>query len=769
MQIKLNEVQQRLSEIDATKFHKMVDTYLNQKYNYSIHSTGTKTGEDKPRKGTPDTLITLENGEYIFVEYTTQKTKVKDKFLDDIEKCLDSKKTGISIQKIAKIIIACNSSLQANDIEALRLSCGDIECEVLTNSTLSYDFVNHFPSIAKEFLGIDIGNILTPNVLKKEYNDFKNSYDKLNVENLLLEKRIKIPSEILNEKSKEIHFNKFVDISKKSLIIAKSTYIKNNFHKSIAYLWSQGEIYQEFKYLIYISLKRGRTIGLKSLIRDNYYALDDKLITLDLKENNQDILFLFDGLDGLNWEKREELIKEINTYNIKYYVFITSKERGVHVHKEFEFDESFSLSSLPLKNVIKEKKHFPFKVKIFNYLKNYFEAYNSEYSIIMNKKLYSNDIEENLIFDIIIEFYLPLKFLIIVKCFDHSKHLSLQNIQNFYNKKKEVNAQKIIIVSSEPFESNIIHYAEKRNKDIGLLYYEDTDNYEWLLRRSPSAIRYENNKKLNETNTYSALSNGEYTNSISIFMINLLSTNSQKDIFNSALTINNRFKNNYRKVQFLNDKMINQFVNKLLSKISYEDGIVDFDKIGSILKKEHNLTIQYNQVLESNVLGEINFETALISIDNHQCETLARMRFTIAHEIGHYLLGHGYYMYGEKYTNMHDTLNNQLPDNIIKMEWQANQFASFLLLPINNFLKDVNLLFKEFNIKGKLYVDNQKCNIDTFMQITNRLMHKYKVSRSVVEIRLKKLELLQKVDTYEFVKNVHQGITNKKINWDHHD
>ena len=36
MQSKLNEVQKRLSEIDATKFHKMVDTYLNKKYNYSI-------------------------------------------------------------------------------------------------------------------------------------------------------------------------------------------------------------------------------------------------------------------------------------------------------------------------------------------------------------------------------------------------------------------------------------------------------------------------------------------------------------------------------------------------------------------------------------------------------------------------------------------------------------------------------------------------------------------------------------------------------------
>ena len=66
-----NKIEQKLSEIDATRFHKFIDSYLNKKYNYNIHSTGTKIGEDKPRKGTPDTLITLKNGNYIFVEYTT--------------------------------------------------------------------------------------------------------------------------------------------------------------------------------------------------------------------------------------------------------------------------------------------------------------------------------------------------------------------------------------------------------------------------------------------------------------------------------------------------------------------------------------------------------------------------------------------------------------------------------------------------------------------------------------------------------------------------
>jgi len=613
----------------------------------------------------------------------------------------------------------------------------------------------------------ELTNLGFKDKLIEEYeNTFRKSYINLDVKNLLLKKRIKMPSEIRNDESREINLDKFLNISNKSLIITDVLNIKNNFHKSISYLWSQGEIYQEFKYLIYLSFKRWKTGGLKSLIRDTYYALDDELITLDIKENNKNILFLFDDLDMLNWEKREHILKEINEHSLQYYVFITSKKRGIFVHKELEFDESFFLSYLRLQKIIEKKDYFSFKVKVFNYLKNYFEASNIEFSIDIDKKLYSQDIQENLIFDIVIEMYLPFESLITVKCFDSSENLSLQNVQSFYNNKKEVNAQKVIIVSSDIFEENIIQYAKKRK--IGLLHYEDIDNSEWLLRRSPSTLISWEKEKLNQANNYNALSHGEYTNSLSMFMVNLLSTNNEKQIFSSTHALESTLKNNYTKVKFLNDEIINQFVNKLLFKINYVDGMVDFEKISFILEKEHNLSIYYNRVLDPDVLGEINFEKPLISIDNHQCETLARMRFTVAHEIGHYLLGHARYMYREKYTKMHDdkigsALSNNR-ENIVKMEYQANQFASFLLLPLDSFLKDLNLLFKEFDVRGSiLYVDNQKYNSDTYYKITNRLMHRYKVSRAVVEIRLKKLGLLQKNDTYESVKNIHQKIENHRI------
>lgn len=171
---KINQIEKSLQEIDATKFHKLTDVYLAKAYSYKITSNGTKLAEDKPTKGTPDSFAQLENGKYIFIEYTTQKTKIKDKFLDDIEKCFDENKTGIKVTEIEKIILACNSDLNTKEIKALQNKCLDnsIECTIFGNSTIAHELFNNYPSIAKEFLSISIdsGQIL-------DYDDFIKNYD----------------------------------------------------------------------------------------------------------------------------------------------------------------------------------------------------------------------------------------------------------------------------------------------------------------------------------------------------------------------------------------------------------------------------------------------------------------------------------------------------------------------------------------------------------------------------------------------------------------
>ena len=89
----------------------------------------------------------------------------------------------------------------------------------------------------------------------------------------------------------------------------------------------------------------------------------------------------------------------------------------------------------------------------------------------------------------------------------------------------------------------------------------------------------------------------------------------------------------------------------------------------------------------------------------------------------------------------------------MRMEWQANQFASYLLLPKIEFIQSFLEIIAKYEIPnrgfGVLYVDNQKCNIDAFYSVTAPLMNKYKVSRSVTKIRLKKLGFINESDSFK--------------------
>lgn len=174
---KINQIEKALQEIDASKFHKLIDAYLSKAYSHKITSNGTKLAEDKPTTGTPDSFALLEDGTYIFIEYTTQKKDIVNKFLDDLDKCFDENKTGIQISKIKKIVLACNSDLNTKETEILKNKCleNDIECIILGNSTIANELFNNFPSIAQDFLSISIDS---RQIL--DYEDFIQSYNSNN-------------------------------------------------------------------------------------------------------------------------------------------------------------------------------------------------------------------------------------------------------------------------------------------------------------------------------------------------------------------------------------------------------------------------------------------------------------------------------------------------------------------------------------------------------------------------------------------------------------
>lgn len=181
---KINEIQNKLGELNGGEFQKLMDAYFSKKYQGTLYPIGSVLANNNTKTGTPDTLILPKNEKYIFIEYTVQKSNIVSKFKDDISKCLDEEKTGIPKDLIGKIICCCNSRLGTNEIEEL-ISIGrenDITIEVITLDSVAYELIET-PVIIKDFLGISID---TQQILEVEdfirFNDSAKLATPLNVD-----------------------------------------------------------------------------------------------------------------------------------------------------------------------------------------------------------------------------------------------------------------------------------------------------------------------------------------------------------------------------------------------------------------------------------------------------------------------------------------------------------------------------------------------------------------------------------------------------------
>lgn len=120
----IDEIKQRILQLDAGSFQSMCDRYLSKIGYPNIVSLGTQAGTQKTTRGTPDTYFFDANGKYVFVEYTTQQSNLPDKIKSDIQKCLDVSTTQIPHDKISEIIYCHTSSnIVPKDDAAFRSMC----------------------------------------------------------------------------------------------------------------------------------------------------------------------------------------------------------------------------------------------------------------------------------------------------------------------------------------------------------------------------------------------------------------------------------------------------------------------------------------------------------------------------------------------------------------------------------------------------------------------------------------------------------------------
>ncbi|MBE8986601.1 hypothetical protein [Nostoc sp. LEGE 12450] len=172
---KINQIQNELREQSGEKFQKIADAYLHKKGYEQINPLGSVIGADKVRTGTPDTLVVLPNGKYVFAEYTTEKKGVAQKFKKDLDKCFDEVKTGISVGKIQEIVLCHTSMLSPDEEVLLREECQNrgVNLNIFGLGPISYDLYQKYPGIARDFLGVEVdtGQIV-------DLDEFIKAYDK---------------------------------------------------------------------------------------------------------------------------------------------------------------------------------------------------------------------------------------------------------------------------------------------------------------------------------------------------------------------------------------------------------------------------------------------------------------------------------------------------------------------------------------------------------------------------------------------------------------
>lgn len=400
---------------------------------------------------------------------------------------------------------------------------------------------------------------------------------------------------------------------------------------------------------------------------------------------------------------------------------------------------------------------------LFNILSKQIEEdrflfYKKEYLKIYKKKSYfSTDRDDKVIFDVVIEVSKPNSerphLILLFECKNYTHAVPVNDVTELFGNGqgiiKHASNVKCILVTNAKLQSATESFL--KNKGMGYIQLSenqvDITDEDWILQRSPSWYGLQDN----QTDIYAihTLYTGQFPNSFTACYFNhnyigysfylFLDSFLRDTIFGFDDIKNNDFK---PFIPFIPEQKFEVLAYNI-RKDSNKVGMNFLNDLVAIEQQKTGLNVKFIHKPNFNTLGSISFERNEITI--YLQDNIERNTFTLAHELAHYYLKHGIFIKQETMSSNH--LNIKILNKELKrMEFQANQLATCLLLPKNKFLESVYYILYKLNIKnrgyGLLYLDEQKCNQQNFYNITDILKFRFQVSREVIKIRLLQLGIL---------------------------
>lgn len=177
------------------------------------------------------------------------------------------------------------------------------------------------------------------------------------------------------------------------------------------------------------------------------------------------------------------------------------------------------------------------------------------------------------------------------------------------------------------------------------------------------------------------------------------------------------------------------------------------------LKEEHGVNFVFGAELGTSpegykYRGRFHIPTSTIYIDKSLDWKDPRFNFTLAHELAHFVLHRKInteILKTGQNKDISDTSRQLILDHVKSdnprdwLEWQANKFASSLLLPRQTVPYAVIEQQNEMGVTrriGTLYLDRQPTNIEMYHRILDHLVKIYETSKTSIKLRLLELNIL---------------------------
>ena len=431
---------------------------------------------------------------------------------------------------------------------------------------------------------------------------------------------------------------------------------------------------------------------------------------------------------------------------------------------------------MPLQNISSVAKGDMFEEKVFKLFKSY--VLSGEYTLNPNKcqffiqkGYHSNKREKDIKVDISIEVHAEkienLSLLVVIECKNYNKSVSVDDIEEFESKLDQIAGKNVkgIVFTTKGFQSGALTFAS--NSGIALARYLPDNRIEWFLERTPNLTGTHSRKRIETEEVKKVLTNEDYIGKAEYIFSTYKDTfsTSFSEIFNELIPHEFKYFNqkkleneNEDIIPFIGQSYIDQRVNNIFSYFKSKmkrNREVLLEPICGYLSEFNDIEFIYDENLGENVhgnevLGKISLDTKKVFISSSLKRNSPRWRFTLAHELGHFLL-HRKLFISDPSTNVMDSKKSISWEKIDKtsisrLEWQANSFASALLLPKITLIPLIATLLEDYGIRnsnhGTIYLDNQKDNILAYRYISSKIKEEYNVSYQMITYRLVQLNIL---------------------------